>query len=280
MAREVIAKVHWEALFRDVRGSLLQVRQDVATYGAKHLEQNDREARKVAKATFAITSRRYFTFLELAIALSILMVVSLALYAYSHGVSQSWSQMVKEKNRFQEMLNLDRTIDAVLANAVPFTWKSDDAINEDGSFPFIVAEYNSLRLAYLHDLHDSVEGALRFAEFVVKDENLYLTYSDRPFYQWGDLGGRDQTVLLAENVRQITFSYLDWSADEDDNWENRALWLDEWETEDSGRMDAPLAIIMTVEWTDGRQESWMRRTMGNSYRERFGKWTPLDEDKR
>ena len=53
---EVIAKVHLKALFRDFRGILLQVRQDVVCYGANHLEQNGRKARKVPKATFAITS--------------------------------------------------------------------------------------------------------------------------------------------------------------------------------------------------------------------------------
>ena len=190
---------------------------------------------------------RQFTFLELGIAISIMLAVSLALYTYSRGVSRSWEKIIKEKNRFQELLNLDRAIDKALSNAVPFTWTSDDAPGDSGKFPFILAEWNRLRVAYLHELHDATEGAIRFAEFLVQDGNLYLTYSDRPFYQWSDLGGRDQTVLLAEGVRQIRFSYLDWSADEDSDWEDRAVWMDDWETEVSERMDAPLAIIMTVE---------------------------------
>lgn len=222
---------------------------------------------------------RQFTFLELGIAISIMLAVSLALYTYSRGVSRSWEKIIKEKNRFQELLNLDRAIDKALSNAVPFTWTSDDAPGDSGKFPFILAEWNRLRVAYLHELHDATEGAIRFAEFLVQDGNLYLTYSDRPFYQWSDLGGRNQTVLLAEGVRQIRFSYLDWSADEDSDWEDRAVWMDDWETEVSERMDAPLAIIMTVEWENGNRESWCRRTMGNSYRERFGQWDPLEEDK-
>ncbi len=228
-----------------------------------------------------MSHRRHFTFLELAIAVAIMLMVTLALFAYSQGVARSWTKIIGEKNRFQELLEMDRAIDAVLANVVPFTWNTgEDITDEDSKFPFIVADSHTLRVAYLHDLHDPVEGALRFAEFVVQDENLYLTYSDRPFYQWSDLGGRTQTVLLAEQIRQVTFCYLDWSAVEDDDWEDRLLWLDEWETEDSGREDVPLAIQMTVEWTNGRTESWYRRTMGNSYRERYGKWTPLDEDNR
>ena len=50
---EPFAKVHLKALFRDFGGSLLQVRQGVVNYDAKHLEQNAPKERKVAKATFA-----------------------------------------------------------------------------------------------------------------------------------------------------------------------------------------------------------------------------------
>lgn len=224
--------------------------------------------------------RRFFTLLELAIAVAILLSLTVVLFAYSRGVSRSWTKILRGKNRFQELLGVDRVVDAALSHAVPFTWKSDQATRDDGKFPFLVAQEDFLRLAYLHDLHDPVEGALRFGEFRVQDENLYFTYSDRPFYQWEDLGGRDQTLLLAENVERISFAYLDWSADENDDWEDRWLWLEEWETEDSQRMDLPLAIRMTVFWKDGRRETWMRRTMGNAYRERFGKWNPLEEDRR
>ncbi len=224
--------------------------------------------------------RHFFTFLELGIAVTILLSLAVVLFAYSRSVSQSWSKMIQEKNRFQEILTLDRTLDAILANAVPFTWTSDDATQEDGTFPFIVAEPNALRIAYLHDLHDAEEGALRFGELYLQDDNLYFRYSDRPFYQWEDLQGREQTALLAEQVDGLYFAYLDWSDDEEADWEDRWIWTDAWETEDSERKDIPLAIQVTVHWTDGRQECWIRRTMGNSYRERFGKWDPLDENKR
>lgn len=227
-----------------------------------------------------LRQRRFFTLLELAIAVAILLSLTIVLFGYARGVSQNWAKILQEKNRFQELLGMDRVIDATLSHAIPFTWTSDQASREDRKFPFLVAQPNFLRIAYLHDLHDPVEGALRFGEFQVQDGNLYFTYTDRPFYQWSDLGGRDQTVLLAEGISHIAFSYLDWSGDQNDNWEDRWLWLDEWETEDSQRLDLPLAIRMTVYWTNGRQETWMRRTMGNAYRERFGKWNPLEEDKR
>ncbi len=225
-----------------------------------------------------MTKRRHhhFTFLEVAIAVTITMMVALALYGFSNSVTKSWAQMVEVKNRFNELLNLDRAIDSVLANVVPFTWRDQENVE----YPFIVADPNGLRVAYLHSVHDIVEGGIRFAEFTIQDDNLCLRYSDRPFYDWDETGGREQLVTLAEEVESISFLYADWNDDQDSNWQDRLLWLDHWETANSERMDVPLAIVMTVNWKDGRTKSWIRRTMGNSYRERYGKWDPLADDKR
>ena len=224
--------------------------------------------------------RHPFTFLELMIAVSITTMVAAALFAYAHNVSRSWEQILRERNRMIELMNLDRTIDAVLANTVPFIWRDEDGNEKDEPFPFIVGDPTGLRVAYLHPVHDVVEGGIRFAEFVLEDNKLYLKYSDRPFYDWDQVYERTQMVLLAEEIAELRFLYLDWNDDTDSDWGDRGLWLDQWETEDSERMDAPLAIAMKVVWKDGHSHTWMRRTMGNSYRERYGKWTPLDEDKR
>ena len=213
------------------------------------------------------------------VAASILALVAAGLFVYSQNVSKSWQQIIRERNRMLELITLDRAVDSVLANAIPFTWR-DDGSDESELYPFVVADPNGLRIAYLHQLHDPVEGSIRFAEFVLQDKALYLDYSDRPFYDWSQAAGRSQRVLLAEEIAEIRFLYLDWWADNDAEWSDRLLWLDQWETADSERMDIPLAIAMKVVWEDGRTHTWFRRTMGNSFRERFGKWTPLDEDKR
>lgn len=222
--------------------------------------------------------RHPFTFLELMIAASILAMIAAGLFVYSQNVSRSWQQIIRERNRMLELMNLDRTIDAVLSNVVPFIWR-DDGSDKNETFPFIVADPNGLRVAYLHPIHDEIEGGIRFAEFILQDDTLYLDYSDRPFYDWSQATDRTQRVLLAEEIAELHFLYLDW-ADSEDDWQNRALWLDQWETADSERTDAPLAIAMTVVWKDGRTHTWLRRTLGNSFRERYGKWNPLDDDKR
>ena len=53
-----------------------------------------------------------------------------------------------------------------------------------------------------------------------------------------------------------------------------AIWTDNWENVDSERTDLPLAILFHVIWDDGREESWLRRTTGNSFRERYGTYRP------
>lgn len=220
--------------------------------------------------------KRTFTLLEIIIAVSIFMLIALTLYAYSRETVNSWRRIIAERNRFSELLVLDRTINNILDNVIPFTWPDPDGVKT----PFIVAERDYLRCAYMHRLNDEIEGALRFGEFIIENNNLLLAYSDRPYLDWNDTGDRRKVSTLAKEIESIDFLYADWSADDSYDWQDRILWLDHWETENSERKDVPLAIKITVNWLDGRTETWLRRTMGSSYRERFGKWEPLPEDKR
>jgi hypothetical protein len=215
-------------------------------------------------------SRRFFTFLELIIAVAIFMLISLALFTFSKQVSDSWSRLTVERNRFNELLVMDRVIDGILSNAVPFMWR-DTGDELSGTMPFIVADEDRLRIAYLHRLNDANEGALRFAEIYLEDGDLMVTYTDRPFIEWSEIADdRRKTSLLTTEVESLVFEYADWSSDVADEWPDRMFWRTDWETEDSQRTDIPLAVKMTVVWKDGRQECWLRRTVGNSFRERYG----------
>lgn len=216
-------------------------------------------------------TRLPFTLLEVVIAITIFMMIAVALFSFASETTRSWSKIIVERNRFQELLTLDRAIDTIFSHAVPFLWPDPDAelVKET---PFIVATPASIRCAYLHRLNDLDEGAIRFVEIAIKDNNLCATYSDRPFLYWEDAGDRVWTSVIARNVKSVAFIYADWNDDDSNTWDTRFIWQDEWETVESERLDIPLAIMMTLVWQDGRIESWLRRTMGNSYRERFGKW--------
>lgn len=221
--------------------------------------------------------RRHFTLLELAIAVTIFMMVAVALFAFSGHVSSSWGSITTERNRLAELLAMDRTLDSILSNAVPFLWRErDDGIVK--VVPFIVAEADVLRIAYLHRLNDTAEGSLRFVELFLEDGELKALYTDRPFINWEDIADdRKKVSVISTGVESISFLYADFSSDVSDAWQDRLFWRDSWETEDSERKDIPLAIQIRVKWQDGREESWLRRTMGNSYRERYGTFElPVD----
>ena len=211
-----------------------------------------------------------FTLLELIIAVTIFMMVSVALFTFSSQVSDTWSRLTVERNRFNELLAMDRAIDGVLSNAIPFMWR-DTAEELSEQLPFVVAEEDYLRIAYLHRLNDAEEGAIRFVEFYLEDGDLKATYTDRPFIDWSEIAeDRRRTTILTTEVESLSFEYADWSSDVSDEWADRLFWRTYWETEDSERTDIPLAVKMTVTWKDGRQECWLRRTTGNSFRERYG----------
>ena len=222
-------------------------------------------------------SRHPFTLVEVVVAVTIFTLVSLALFGFSAGVTRSWTQITEERSRFNELLAADRAIDAIFTHAIPFVWREMDNGTRKET-PFIVAQPDALRIACIHRLNDTQEGALRFVELFVEDGQLKALYTDRPFITWEGIDAAWQKVsVLANDVDSVSFRYADWSGDVSDEWKNRLFWRDEWETEDSGRKDIPLAILMTVTWTDGRQQSWLRRTVGNSFRERYGTYTlPAD----
>ena len=117
-----------------------------------------------------------------------------------------------------------------------------------------------------------------FLELFLEDGELKALYTDRPFINWEDIADdRKKVSVISTGVESISFLYADFSSDVSDEWKDRLFWRDSWETEDSERKDIPLAIQIRVKWQDGREESWLRRTMGNSYRERYGTFElPVD----
>lgn len=221
--------------------------------------------------------RHTFTLLEVLIASIILAGLAVALFGFSSYVTKSWQQLQIKRNQVSELLVIDRAVDAIFPNIIPFSWPDpeEDTIVER---PILVAMQSSLRCAYMHRLNDLEEGAIRFAEIFVDDDKLIVKYSDRPFHSWDDAGDRIWETTLAEAVDSIEFNYADWDSDITiEDWYSRLIWRDDFENgniddEEDIREDVPLAIRFIVHFQDGRNETWFRRTMGNGYRERFGKW--------
>lgn len=219
-----------------------------------------------------------FTLLEVLIASLILCGMAAALFAFSSHVTSAWQQLLARKDKLSAVMKVDRAFNAILPNIIPFTWPDESDENRT-ELPILIATPNYLKCAYLHRLNDAEEGAIRFCEITVDNGQLVIQYSDRPCLNWNEAGNRIWTTVLADNVASLDFFYIDWDADiTNDNWDERLLMVDFWDNENIDRDDVPLAILVTVTWQDGYSESWFRRTMGNGFRERFGKWNPVDEE--
>ena len=215
-------------------------------------------------AAAAMARLHRFTLLELMIAWVVFLFVVTALVAFGREVTRTWGRLHQEQQLLARLLVLDRTLDSILGNAVPLMWPDED--NEP--VPAFLGEPDRLRLAYVHSLNDWSDGALRFIGLTLNsDAQFVAVYQERPFFDWDADNETARVSVLAENVQAVEFLYADWVDEED------LEWMDEWDPE---RKELPLAIMVTLQWQDGRAESWLRRTAGSGYRERWGKWTPAE----
>ncbi|MBT3290552.1 MAG: type II secretion system protein [Victivallales bacterium] len=223
--------------------------------------------------------RRRFTLLELIVAVAVFSLVMTVLYGFGRQVTVAWERMRRDQRAMARLMSLDRALDGILTNAVPFLWPEPDA--DVGSSEKLVFEgrEDSLLLATLHRVStEGTDGAIRFVRLALRDGDLVAEYAPRPFWDWNETGDGGETSVLARDVSNVSFLYADFLPDRDAAWEDRLEWFSEWDLdEDKPRQEIPLAIMVTVTWQNGNVESWLRRTAGQGYRERFGKWAPRKE---
>lgn len=210
-----------------------------------------------------------FTLLELMIAVVILALITALLFAAGNAITQSWGRLTREEARFSELMALDRTLDHIMTNAIPFLWTDPDT---NGPKPAFLGEPDRIRLAYRHALNTLADGSLRFAGITVERGDLKIVYMERPFLTWEKPQTAWRETVMAHGVRGLRLQYADW-----DPGEKAVVWYEDWDPE---RLELPLGIVVTVTWEDGREECWLRRTAGAGYYERFGNWRPAPQTSR
>lgn len=215
----------------------------------------------------ALARARQFTLLELVVALVMLAGLTAIVFAAGTGITSSWERLTAEKDRFAELLVVDRTLDALLGNVVPFRWNNEDGVER----PAFSGQPDSVGFVTTTQIHDIADGGLIFVHLAVADDRLLAYYQSRPLIDPKVPESAAKTSILAEGINRIELQYADRTGEGD------LEWLDEWDREDE-RNEIPLAILLKVFWRDGREEAWLRRTAGSSRFERFGKWQPGRND--
>lgn len=198
-----------------------------------------------------------FTLLEVVIAVSLLTVVIGTLAIGSFVVIDSWERLERHHQSFQQFMLLERTVDSILPNLIPFSWP-----NEDGADTLhFYGERDAMVGAYIHPFNRLEDGAIRFCGLFLEDDELVAYYCEHPPYPEDNGDDRLRRSVLSREVAEITFRYADLE-------EGEIVFVEAWEDRDY----LPLAVWIRVTWRNDIHADWLRRTAASSYYERWGKW--------
>lgn len=204
---------------------------------------------------------RKFTLIEVLLAVAIFAVIATLLAGILYSVEKSYRSIHDSNKELELRLRLESIADNCFRNAVPFYWQ-DKTHNVKKQIFF--GGNDHLIFAYLHPAFTAQETGLRFIELFLEDSALYIRYRNEPFLYWenSDFAQNSYIEKIADGVKEIRFRYADKEKDE-------IIWNDLWDKELDDRI--PMAILMEIEFSDGLNLKYLRRTAGNSYYSSYGK---------
>ncbi len=200
-----------------------------------------------------------FTLVELIAAMAVLALIGSASAAALAGFQRSHNKVAMLSERLERNRKLDKVAE-LMGNTIPFFWKDETDDNQEHLvFDGMEDElyFTAMRLP-----NNEGKGAFIFVRLYLNDDNaLACDYKDTPLLPWleSEEQSNIKTVILAENVASLTFTYADY--DDEDEIE----WLEVWDQDDDEYLDRlPAAVGFTVEFENGEKLSYLRRTAGLS----------------
>ena len=213
--------------------------------------------------------RNYFTLMELVAATGIMLAIASIIAFASRSFFRALASAERVSAQLQVYLNIDQLMDGCFRNMIPFNWETTD-VNDD-TFQVFMGEEDMIHFTTLRRSYDDNSGNLFFVRVFVEDEQLIAEYSKFPRLPWydddDDVMPYDREVL-ATNVDRISFMYAGAQ-------DSTITWLDVWDREEYDFI--PLAVQMTVEWKDGTEERWLRRTAASGGNSVYGALQEIDE---
>ena len=215
--------------------------------------------------------RSYFTLMELVAAAGIMLAVAGIIAFASRSFFRALASAERVSAQLQVYLNIDQVMDGCFRNMIPFNWETDD-VNDD-TFQVFMGEQDWIHFTTLRRSYDDVGGNLFFVRVYVDDktDELVAEYSKFPRLPWYEDNDDEfpyDREVLATDVDRISFLY---AGVEDDT----VIWLEEWDREQYDFI--PMAVQMTVEWKDGTEEYWLRRTAASGGNSVYGALQEIDE---
>ena len=213
--------------------------------------------------------RRSFSLIEVVVAMAVMLMVAMIIGSAGRMFYDGYDRAQRANSRLKEYMAVDRLWDGAVRNAVPFEWT-----DAEGTSRFVFeGENDTVMFTSLRRADGDAPGALIFIRLRLEDDELAAYYSYYPRPPWDDELSEDPEMftreVIAANVANVSFQYAESGSGEDSEIE----WFDVWDEEEHTAI--PLAIRMTVEWKDGRKESWLRRTAGVSLHSSYGVRDPL-----
>ena len=200
-----------------------------------------------------------FTLVELIAAMAVLALIGSASAAALAGFQRSHNKVAMLSERLERNRKLDKVAE-LMGNTIPFFWK--DETDDDQEHLVFDGMEDELYFTAMRLPNNEGKGAFIFVRLYLNDDNaLACDYKDTPLLPWleSEEQSNIKTVILAENVASLTFTYADY--DDEDEIE----WLEVWDQDDDEYLDRlPAAVGFTVEFENGEKLSYLRRTAGLS----------------
>jgi len=215
--------------------------------------------------------RSNFTLMELVAASGIMLAVAGIIAFASRSFYRALASAERVSAQLQVYLNIDQVMDGCFRNMIPFNWETTD-VNDD-TFQVFDGQPDMIHFTTLRRSYDDIGGNLFFVRVYVDryTDELVAEYSKFPRLPWYDDNEDEMPYdreVLAKDVDRISFLYAGAQ-------DNTVIWIDEWDREEYDFI--PLAVQMTVEWKDGTEERWLRRTAASGGNSVYGALQEVDE---
>ena len=209
----------------------------------------------MGKKRFKIRHNK-FTLLEIVLALAIFCLIAGLSGGLIYTVRQSYQTISDTDNYLKQQIRINNLINEVLRNSIPLHWPDGEGVEK----LYFKGNRNDLRTVYQYRINRPDQSGMRFINLEFIDGKLVATYAD---YPCPEAQPTAQQEILAANIAGIQLKYAVINR-------NVITWKDNFNS-DGQEKNLPLAISLTINFSDGESINFLRRTAGNSYFTSYGR---------